>query len=119
MNIGTIAGGRAPNVIPDLAKAEIMVRLVGDPAPVREAFVARSGGTRGAERGAVHSGDAILTGGWACRRRSSRSRRISRCLADLGRAALLGPGSIHVAHTSEERISKKELRTPSRFMRTW
>ena len=30
MNIGTISGGRAPNVIADAAKAEIMVRLVGD-----------------------------------------------------------------------------------------
>ena len=26
-----------------------------------------------------------------------------------GEPLLLGPGSIHVAHTSEERISKKEL----------
>ena len=41
MNIGTISGGRAPNVIADAAKAEILVRLVGDPAPIREAFAAR------------------------------------------------------------------------------
>jgi acetylornithine deacetylase len=44
MNIGTIAGGRAPNVIPDLAKAEIMVRLVGDPSVVREAFAGAAAG---------------------------------------------------------------------------
>src|SRR4029079_11858734 len=35
MNIGTISGGRAPNVIPDHARAEIFVRLVGDGAPTR------------------------------------------------------------------------------------
>ncbi len=36
LNIGTISGGRAPNVIADAAEAESLVRLVGDPAPVRE-----------------------------------------------------------------------------------
>src|ERR1051326_1711516 len=30
LNIGTLSGGRAPNVIADEAKAEIMIRLVGD-----------------------------------------------------------------------------------------
>src|SRR5579863_5250037 len=45
MNIGTISGGRAPNVIPDAAKAEIMIRLVGDAQPVRDAF-ARAVGQR-------------------------------------------------------------------------
>ena len=43
MNIGTISGGRAPNVIADAAKAEILVRLVGDPAPLREAFARLAG----------------------------------------------------------------------------
>src|SRR5579864_7737478 len=38
VNIGVISGGRAPNVIPDAALAEIAIRLVGDPAPVREAM---------------------------------------------------------------------------------
>ncbi len=30
LNIGTISGGRAPNVIPDHAQAEIFIRLVDD-----------------------------------------------------------------------------------------
>jgi len=33
LNIGVIEGGRAPNVISDAAKAEISIRLVGDPIP--------------------------------------------------------------------------------------
>ncbi len=37
LNIGTIAGGRAPNVIPDHAQAEIFIRLVDDGASTREA----------------------------------------------------------------------------------
>src|SRR5579884_2155389 len=37
MNIGVISGGRAPNVIPDLAVAEISIRLVANAEPVREA----------------------------------------------------------------------------------
>ena len=36
--IGTIAGGRAPNVIPDKARAEIMIRLVADAGPIRAAI---------------------------------------------------------------------------------
>jgi acetylornithine deacetylase len=30
-------------------------------------------------------------------------------LADWGEPLLLGPGSIHVAHTPQERLSKREL----------
>ena len=30
LNIGTLSGGRAPNVIADEARADIMIRLVGD-----------------------------------------------------------------------------------------
>src|SRR6202171_3855176 len=37
LNIGTISGGRAPNVVADEARAEIMFRLVGDADAVREA----------------------------------------------------------------------------------
>src|SRR5580692_2340182 len=38
LNIGTIAGGRAPNVIADQAKAEILIRLVGEAAGIRAAI---------------------------------------------------------------------------------
>src|SRR5437660_5693400 len=38
LNIGTIGGGRAPNVVADHAEAEIMFRTVGDPAKLREAI---------------------------------------------------------------------------------
>ncbi len=41
LNIGTIEGGRAPNVIADHARAEVMIRLVGDAAALRENVRAR------------------------------------------------------------------------------
>ena len=109
MNIGTISGGRAPNVIADAAKAEILVRLVGDPAPIREAF-ARAVGER-AELNEIlclppihfASVDGMPT------TVVSFTTDVPVFGKTWGEPLLLGPGSIHVAHTSEERISKREL----------
>ena len=39
LNIGQIQGGHAPNVIADKAEAQVLVRLVGDSAPVRAALL--------------------------------------------------------------------------------
>jgi acetylornithine deacetylase len=109
MNIGTIAGGRAPNVIPDLAKAEILVRLVGDSAPVRDAFVAAAGGRAELNEilciPAMHfvQVDGLPT------TVVSFTTDIPMFGRSWGEPLLLGPGSIHVAHTSEERIAKKDL----------
>src|ERR1035438_2226226 len=44
LNIGTISGGRAPNVIADEAHADIMVRLVGDSAGTKDALALAVGG---------------------------------------------------------------------------
>jgi acetylornithine deacetylase len=38
LNIGTIRGGRAPNVVADEARAEILIRLVGESAPIKAAI---------------------------------------------------------------------------------
>src|SRR5208282_1834047 len=109
INIGTVTGGRAPNVIADAAKAEVFVRLVGEPGPIRDAF-RREAGDRAEVKEIGHipvmkfegfdglpttvvsfTSDAPILGGtW-------------------GKALLIGPGSIHVAHTAEERIPKREL----------
>ena len=39
LNIGQIHGGHAPNVIADKAEAQVLVRLVGDSAPVKAALL--------------------------------------------------------------------------------
>ncbi len=109
MNIGTISGGRAPNVIADVAKAEILVRLVGDPAPIREAFT-RAVGARAELKEVLcippihfQSVDGMPT------TVVSFATDVPVFGKSWGEPLLLGPGSIHVAHTSHERISKQEL----------
>ncbi|MBZ5694414.1 MAG: M20/M25/M40 family metallo-hydrolase [Acidobacteriia bacterium] len=109
MNIGTISGGRAPNVVPDAAKAEILVRLVGDPAPLREAF-ARAIGKRAQLNEILcippirfQSVDGMPT------TVVSYTTDVPVFGRSWGEPLLLGPGSIHVAHTADERISKREL----------
>ena len=44
LNIGLIHGGRAPNVIADTAEAQVLVRLVGDSAPIRAAILEAAAG---------------------------------------------------------------------------
>ena len=46
LNIGTIPGGRAPNVIADEARADIIIRLVGDSAETKAALARAVGGPR-------------------------------------------------------------------------
>jgi len=109
MNIGTISGGRAPNVVADVAKAEILVRMVGDAAPVREALAEAVG--RRAQLIEVlfippirfQSVDGMPT------TVVSFTTDVPVFGRSWGEPLLVGPGSIHVAHTQDERISKREL----------
>ncbi len=109
LNIGTIAGGRAPNVIPDFAKAEIMFRLVGDAAPIREAVTKAVAGR--AEAREVFTTPAQRLGSFPGLPTSvvSFSTDIPSFGSTWGKPFLIGPGSIHVAHTAEERIPKQQL----------
>jgi acetylornithine deacetylase len=109
VNIGVISGGRAPNVIPDAALAEIAVRLVGDPTPVRESMIRAVG-----DRAEVH--EILCIPAIRFDRLDGFETAIVAYTTDVpafgdswGKPYLLGPGNIHVAHTSEERVSKKEL----------
>src|SRR5262249_32976742 len=43
MNVGVIEGGRAPNVIADHARAQLLYRLVGPAEPLRDGIVAAVG----------------------------------------------------------------------------
>ena len=109
LNVGTIDGGRAPNVVADLAEAEIMFRTVGDPAKLREAVSAAAAG-RAEAREVLHTPAVQLS------KFDGLPTTIVAFTTDIptfggvwGQPFLIGPGSIHVAHTAEERISKKEL----------
>ena len=109
MNIGTITGGRAPNVIPDAAKAEILVRLVGDPTPIRESFAE-------AVDDRAQLVEVICIPAMEFVRLDGLPTTVVSFTTDVpvfgrswGEPLLIGPGSIHLAHTVEERISKPEL----------
>jgi acetylornithine deacetylase len=109
LNIGLISGGRAPNVIADEASATLMFRLVGDPAPIREG-VARACG------GLVEANEILCIPPLRLGALPGFETTVVAYTTDIpafggawGKPFLLGPGTIHVAHTSEERVSKKEL----------
>jgi acetylornithine deacetylase len=108
LNIGVIAGGRAPNVVADEARAEIMFRIVGDPAALREAVAAAAAG--------VEAREVLFTPALRLTPFDGLPTTVVAFTTDIpffrgawGKPFLIGPGSIHVAHSSEEYISKKQL----------
>jgi acetylornithine deacetylase len=109
VNVGTIAGGRAANVVPDAARAEVMIRTVGDTAELKRALraaLAAEGVEVAAEREVPAVRLAALDGfATTVVRYTTDVPRLARW----GEPFLLGPGSIHVAHTPEERVAKGEL----------
>jgi acetylornithine deacetylase len=109
VNIGTISGGRAPNVIPDAAKAEIMIRLVGDVQPVRDLFTRAVGGRAGLVEILTIPPIRFATVDGLPTSVVSFATDVPVFGTAWGQPLLFGPGSIHVAHTTEERILKSEL----------
>ena len=108
LNIGQIQGGHAPNVIADQAEAQVLVRLVGDSAPVRAALVEAAAG--------LAEVDFTLEIPFVrLRAVEGVPTMIAKFTTDIpqlsnwGEPLLLGPGSIHVAHTPFEKLAKKEL----------
>ncbi len=109
LNIGTIRGGRAPNVIPDEARAEIFIRLVCDSASTRKAVEEAVGDK--AEMNFVLEIPAIrLTAV------EGLPTTVVAYTTDIpafggkwGQPLLFGPGTIHVAHTLDERVPKQQL----------
>jgi acetylornithine deacetylase len=109
LNIGTIQGGRAPNVIPDHARAEVFIRLVdnGDATfrAVQDAVAGKAEAKEILRIPAVHMGPlpGLETSVVAF------TTDIPAFNGAWGTPYLFGPGSIHVAHTDEERIAKREI----------
>ena len=109
LNIGIITGGEAPNVIAPHARAELLVRLVGPDAATRAAIVAAAGaGVDVTFVPGLPPGSAPSLPGWPSMTVAFASDMAIH--GSWGTCYQLGPGSIHVAHTSEEMISKEELR---------
>jgi acetylornithine deacetylase len=109
LNIGTLRAGTEANIVPAAAEAELMFRLVTDPAPVKAQIERWASGRAELEYGSyipaqhfhtiegfevapvAYTSDIPLLGRW-------------------GTPLLFGPGSIHVAHTPDEFIDVGELR---------
>jgi acetylornithine deacetylase len=110
LNIGIISGGRAPNVVADEAHAELMFRTVGDPESIRASL-------RAAVDGRAELREMLHTPALHLEAMDGLEKTVVAYTTDIpnfagmwGKPLLIGPGSIHVAHTAEERVSKKDLR---------
>jgi acetylornithine deacetylase len=108
LNIGVLQGGHAPNVIADEALATILVRLVGPSEKIRASLLQAIGSD--AEM------DVTLEIPFQKFKRIDGLPTMvaafttdSPALPNWGEPLLLGPGSIHVAHTPQERLAKQEL----------
>lgn len=108
LNIGLIEGGRAPNVIPDYAHADLLYRLVGSTDELRKQIVATAGNE-------VEVTFPLELPFLRLRTVDSLPTMIAAFTTDIpkltkwGEPLLIGPGSIHVAHTEGEYIEKRQL----------
>lgn len=108
LNIGLIEGGRAPNVIPDYAHADLLYRLVGPSTDLRRQIIETAGNQVKVEfplelpflRFRTVDGLATMIAAFTTDIPT---------LTNWGEPLLLGPGSIHVAHTDGEFIEKQQL----------
>jgi len=108
LNVGTIEGGRAPNVIADRARAELLYRLVGSAEPLRKEIEQAVSG--------LAKADFVLEIPFVRLRALDGLPTMVAAfttdipwLTDWGEPLLVGPGSIHVAHTEGEYVEKKQL----------
>jgi acetylornithine deacetylase len=108
LNIGVIEGGRAPNVIPDHAKAHLLYRLVGPSETLRRQITDAAAGLAQADFVLEIPFTKLQTVPGVATMVASFTTDIP-ALSRWGTPLLLGPGSIHVAHTEREFISKKQV----------
>ena len=108
LNIGLIEGGRAPNVIPDYAHADLLYRLVGPSDDLRRQIVSSAGKE-------VEVTFPLELPFLRLRTVNGLPTMIAAFTTDIpklsnwGEPLLIGPGSIHVAHTDGEYIEKRQL----------
>ena len=107
-NIGIVSGGTRANVIPDTAQATIQIRLAGPALAIKEHLEYAIAGRAKIDYKSVHDPIRLLAV-------DGFDQMVARFTTDIpylsnwGRALLIGPGSILVAHTDEEKVAKSEL----------
>lgn len=106
--IGMIEGGVAPNVVPPHASAEILFRSVGPHEVLRDAVAAAVGA-------AVTVEEVLEVPAVRLETVEGFETAVFAYTTDIpfltawGRPLLLGPGTIHVAHTDDEHVEIAEL----------
>jgi acetylornithine deacetylase len=108
LNIGLIEGGRAPNVIPDYAHADLLYRLVGPSQDLRQQILATAGNEVEVSFPLEIPYLRLRTVDGLPTMTAAFTTDIP-FLSNWGEPLLIGPGSIHVAHTDGEYISKQQL----------
>jgi len=107
-NIGLVSGGTRANVIPAEAQATLQIRLAVEAAPVKNLLEEVIAGRASTEYKSVHDPVRLFV-------LDGFDQMVARFTTDIphlsnwGKALLVGPGSILVAHTDHEKISKSEL----------
>ena len=109
LNVGTIQGGVAPNVLAPTARAQVLIRTVGPTDDLKAALAATAApGVRLTIGLEIPAYKGSAPHGW--------ETTVVSYASDLpfyegwGRRFQLGPGTIRVAHTDGERIRKADLR---------
>ncbi len=105
--VGLIEGGVAPNVVSPHASAELMFRIVADGEPIMEALKVVDGLVEvervlEVETVRMHIVDGYETAVFPYTTDVP-------LLTSWGKPVLIGPGSIHVAHTADEHLAIDEL----------
>jgi acetylornithine deacetylase len=109
LNIGLIEGGRAPNVIADKARAQLLYRLIGPSDQLKREILHAVGD--------LAQVDFVLDIPFVrLRTLDGLPTMIAAFTTDIpalsnwGEPLLVGPGSIHLAHTQGEYVEKEQLR---------
>ncbi len=108
LNIGIIEGGRAPNVIPDHARAQLLYRLIGPAQELRRGIVAEILDLAQVEFVLEIPFRRLRTVDGLPTMVAAFTTDIP-ALSAWGEPMLIGPGSIHVAHTEGEYVEKSAL----------
>ncbi len=109
INVGLIKGGTEANIVPDLCETELMVRLIGEPAPVKQALERWADGKAELEWGSYTPMQRLRTVPGFETGPMAYTTDVP-FLSRWGTPLLFGPGSIHVAHTSDEFMDVGELK---------
>jgi len=108
LNIGMMEGGRAPNVIPDFARAHLLYRLIAPADELRRQILTAIGDL-------AEANFVLEIPFMRLRTLDGLPTMIAAFTTDIpalsrwGEPLLVGPGSIHVAHTEREHIEKSQL----------